>query len=170
MKPKVFISYSREDKEFIAPIVKFIRALRGNLVFQDIQDILAGKPWEDQLNEALDNAKLVVVFWCSHSAKSEFVKKEYERAILENKDVLPVLLDNTPVEESLARYQWVDFREFLIHTETSTEMNRTNDISKTIFYSVPGLRNAHRFDAFAYLITAQIDKKFKHGDGLKQNE
>lgn len=68
-KYNVFISYSHDDAELIAPVVRLIRTLKSNYVFQDTQDLMPSKPWESQLNNALDNAKIVIVFWCSHSAK-----------------------------------------------------------------------------------------------------
>jgi hypothetical protein len=51
-----------------------------------------------------------VVFWCTHSEQSEEVKKEYDTAIELEKNVLPILLDSTPVPTSLSVYQWLDFR------------------------------------------------------------
>ena len=62
----VFISYSHEDQEYVAPIVKIITAMRKDLVFLDTTSIAAGKLWEPQLEQALTEADMVVVFWCRH--------------------------------------------------------------------------------------------------------
>ena len=87
MEYEVFISYSREDASRIAPIVKLVRAMKKNLVFHDIQNIEHGKRWEPQLLDALDQAQIVIVFWCEHAEKSDYVQKEFEIAIKDDKDV-----------------------------------------------------------------------------------
>lgn len=111
----VFISYSHEDKKYVDPIVKLIRTMREDLVFQDTADILPGKLWEPQLLQTLSGCQIIVVFWCRHSASSKYVKKEYSIAIKEGKDILPVLLDNTEPNSKLSLYQWIDLRGVIRH-------------------------------------------------------
>ena len=115
MKKGVFISYSHEDKDFIAPVVKLIRGLRQDLVFQDYDNLEVGKPWEPQLLQALAKAGLVVVFWCSHSAKSDWVKKEYRLAIEEAKEVMPIMLDDSEMPHDLSAYQGINMSHFVLH-------------------------------------------------------
>lgn len=115
MKKGVFISYSHADKDFIAPVVKLIRGLRQDLVFQDYDNLEVGKPWEPQLLEALANAGMVVVFWCSHSAQSDWVKKEYQLAIQKAKEVLPIMLDDTKMPHDLSAYQGINMSNFISH-------------------------------------------------------
>lgn len=110
----VFISYSHDDKDLVTRVVPLVRALRSDLVFQDV-DMIPGKPWERQLQGALDEAKMIIVFWCEHSSRSDYVRKEYEKAINQEKDVLPLLLDDSPLSDPLKAYQWVDFREIIKH-------------------------------------------------------
>lgn len=86
MKHDIFISYSRKDKDIIEPVVKLIRALIKDRVFQDVDNIIAGKKWEPQLMQAIINCKIVIVFWCEHSLKSANVRKEYKFAIQNKKD------------------------------------------------------------------------------------
>jgi len=112
---EVFISYSRKDKEIIGPIVNLIRAMKDDLVFQDFQNIKPGKKWKPQILEAISKAKIIVVFWCEHSFKSRSVKEEYNIAIKKNKDVLPLLLDETELVEALNEYQWIDLKNFHVH-------------------------------------------------------
>jgi len=116
MKYEVFISYSHEDAGRIAPIIKLVGALREDLVFQDIRSIEPGKRWEPQLLDALNHARIVIVFWCEHSEKSEYIRKEYEIAINAGKDILPLLLDDTELPRALNAYQWIDLRGAEFHT------------------------------------------------------
>jgi hypothetical protein len=51
-----------------------------------------------------------VVFWCSHSSRSAEVQWECKQALKCKKNVLPVLLDATPLPPGLRAYQWIDFQ------------------------------------------------------------
>ena len=127
MKKGVFISYSHADKDFIAPVVKLIRGLRQDLVFQDYDNLELGKPWEPQLLEALAGAGMVVVFWCSHSAQSDWVKKEYELAIQKAKDIMPIILDDTQMPHDLSAYQGINMSGFISHgIKKSKPKEKTN--------------------------------------------
>lgn len=117
MKYGVFISYSHEDKFSIGPIVKLVSALRNDLVFQDTKDSKAGQLWEEKIKYALMQAKVILIFWCCHSAKSEYVRKEYEQAILDKKVIIPLLLDKTEIPDILSAYQWIDLTYANFHLE-----------------------------------------------------
>lgn len=49
--------------------------------------------------------------WCAHSASSPHVKAEWLEAYWMSKRIVPVLLDNTPLDEGLSEYQWIDMRD-----------------------------------------------------------
>jgi len=120
----VFISYSHEDAQYVTPIVEIISVARPDLVFQDIKEIEKGQEWEPQLLKALDEANLVIVFWCRHSALSGYVKDEYEKAMKANKQILPVLLDDCALDKDLAKYQWIDLKKVTTHSrETRPKAN-----------------------------------------------
>jgi hypothetical protein len=106
----VFISYASEDRERIVPIVQTIRTMAPGQVFQDYLSIVPGERWRERILEALAEASTVFVFWCTHSAASEFVREEYEAGLRWQKTIVPVLLDGTPRPESLEAVQHLDFR------------------------------------------------------------
>jgi hypothetical protein len=107
---RVFVSYSHADAALVAPVVKLLRVNRS-LVFQDIDRIEPGKRWRNEIADALAESSLVVVFWCDHASRSTEVASEWEAAIDQDKDVLPLLLDATPLPPALRQFQWIDFRE-----------------------------------------------------------
>ena len=109
MEFRVFISYSRKDLHLIEPVVDLLRATR-DMVFHDVDTIRPGKRWRAELDEALVDTNLLVVFWCRHAAGSKYVREEYEAAMAKGKDVLPLLIDDTPLPPSLADFQFIDFR------------------------------------------------------------
>jgi TIR domain len=99
----VFVSYSHTDASLVAPVVKLLRANKS-LVFQDIDSIQPGKKWRSEIAKGLAESDLVVVFWCDHASRSDEVCEEWRTAIEQEKDVLPLLLDATPLPRS-----WVTF-------------------------------------------------------------
>src|SRR6266481_5587805 len=104
MPVSVFVSYSHDDAVLVTPVVKLLR-LNEALVFQDLDSIELGKKWREQIGRALAEAHLVVVFWCVHSSVSSEVESEYKSALQTGKDLLPVLLDATPLPADLSDFQ-----------------------------------------------------------------
>jgi hypothetical protein len=113
MPESVFVSYSHEDTNLVQPFVALLRGLVAS-VFLDANGIKPGKNWRDEIANAIRTSDLVAVFWCAHSAASSEVKLEYEMAIGNAKEVMPVLLDSTPLPDNLAVFQFVDFRQFAL--------------------------------------------------------
>jgi hypothetical protein len=104
-----FISYATEDRERITPIVQIIQAMAQGQVFQDYLSIAPGDRWRERIFEAIQAASQVFVFWCTHSAASEFVRQEYDAALRWQKRVVPVLLDGTERPEQLEALHHIDF-------------------------------------------------------------
>lgn len=105
----IFVSYSRFDQFLVTPIVQLIRAIGGS-IFQDVDSIPPGKRWKPVIEDSLDQASVVLVFWCAHSRSSKEVRAEWEQAILASRDVVPTRLDDTPLDEALAEFQSIDIR------------------------------------------------------------
>ena len=105
----VFVSYSHADAPLVAPVVSLLR-VNKSLVFQDTDRIPPGKRWRDEIAKALAESNLVVVFWCHHASRSNEVSAEWRAAIEQGKDLLPLLLDATPLPSELGNFQWIDFR------------------------------------------------------------
>jgi hypothetical protein len=94
--PDIFVSYAREDRARVAPVVAALEA-RGWSVFWD-RRIPAGQTWRSHIGRALEQTRCVVVAWSEHSIRSEWVIEEAdngrERGIL-----VPIFLD--PVRQPL---------------------------------------------------------------------
>src|SRR5262245_43198320 len=114
----VFVSYSHLDHSLVAPVVKLLRANKS-LVFHDIDSIVPGTRWGSAIETALATAHMVIVFWCDHSSRSDEVSKEWKTALALDKDLLPLLLDGTPLPQELREFQWIDFREMVGTTHSS---------------------------------------------------
>jgi len=117
----VFVSYSHADSRFVAPIVSLLRATRA-LVFRDADTIRPGKRWRPEIDAAIQQADIVVVFWCRHSKNSPEVTNEYERALSLRKDVLPVLLDDSRLPPQLSDFHFIDFQDVVGPDHEQTAM------------------------------------------------
>lgn len=131
---KVFISYSRYDERLVNPIVKLLRA-NESLVFLDTDSIDGGNKWKNEIEEAIIESNLVVVFWCHHSHKSQEVEKEWKMAIELGKKVAPLLLDSTPLKSDLSNFQAIDMKE-LVGKKHRNSNNRVRRSIVAVFFSI----------------------------------
>jgi hypothetical protein len=105
----VFVSYSREDASLVAPVIRLLR-VNTAYVFQDVDGIRPGKRWQEEIARGIAESNLVVVFWCSHASQSAAVGAEWRAALEQKKDLLPLLMDATPLPGELLEFQYIDFR------------------------------------------------------------
>jgi len=107
MSSHVFISYSRKDK---ARVSTFVEDLQVNnfVVWQDVTDLLGGENWWESIENAIEQADAVLVFWSINAKESKYVKREVEHAIRANKIIIPVLLDRTKLPKNLAHIHVIE--------------------------------------------------------------
>lgn len=106
----IFVSYSPADGELVSTIVSLLSASNSALVYCDADAIRTGGRWREELGSAIADADVLLVFWCHHSNTSYEVRKEFALALEEGKDIVPVLLDGTPLPSRLAGCRGIDFR------------------------------------------------------------
>src|SRR4051794_5781411 len=82
---RVFISYAQEDKKLHEKLVKHLSPLKhlGMTIFHN-QEILPGDNWEDQINDQLSGANVILLlvsvdFLDSEYCQNEEVKKAFDR-------------------------------------------------------------------------------------------
>ena len=98
---QVFISYARQDSNWVYVAVSLLRA-GGAKVFMDVDDIEYGDRWKDVLQKSIAVCRRVLVFWSSAAASSRWVNREWVLALQLQKRVVPVSLDDTPLPPQLA--------------------------------------------------------------------
>ena len=76
---RIFISYSRRDREMVDSIVEKIEAA-GIGIWIDREDIKAGKTWRVQIVEAIATCDAFVLMLSSNSAASDNVRREIDLA------------------------------------------------------------------------------------------
>jgi len=107
---RIFISYSSIDRLRTSGLALLLEAM-GHQVFHDHRTIKPGMQWKAALQDGLDDASAVMVFWTRHAARSDWVRKEYEYFTAQYPDriLVPVLGDDTPMTELLKTRQHADF-------------------------------------------------------------
>ncbi len=105
--PKVFISYSHEDREWVdklqvhlAPIVREL----GIDVWDDSR-IQAGMKWSKKINEVLADAQVAILLISPHFLASEFIANEELPYLLKAADkdgvlIIPIILSGTRFDKT----------------------------------------------------------------------
>ena len=94
MGKDVFLSYSRKDLRTAKRLVSVLEQC-GRTVWWDLNIVIGRNP-DDDIEEAIEAARCMVVIWSKYSVKSRWVRNEAaegkKRGIL-----LPVLIDDVKV-------------------------------------------------------------------------
>ena len=113
----IFMSYKKEDKARVAPIVAGLRA--ENLSVWWDQDIGPGEPWDDNIKAHINGADCIVAVWSKQSIDAPWVKEEAghgkARGIL-----VPVRIDDIDPPLGFGLIQAADLR---IWTGDRTDAN-----------------------------------------------
>jgi TIR domain-containing protein len=103
----VFLSYAREDAEFVLRLAKDLRA-GGADVWMDQLDIKPGERWDRAVDDALAKCPELLVILSPAAVESINVMDEVSFALEEGKTVLPVIHHNCKIPFRLRRLQYVD--------------------------------------------------------------
>src|SRR5436853_3850549 len=96
--PDVFVSYNHQDRELARDMAALLEQ-RGYSVWWD-RDLLVGDNFVLKIDEALRQARCVVVLWTHASIKSRYVLEEASFA-REQGTLMPVLLEDVELPVSL---------------------------------------------------------------------
>ena len=105
----VFISYARKDYYFAESLAFHLQRYRVP-VWLDAKDLAPGIDWQQQLENALDNASCVLVVASPDSVERPAVRMEWQRAIQSGRRIVVVMFRKTVLPPELGGYQRVDFR------------------------------------------------------------
>jgi len=92
----VFISYSREDKDKVTALAEKLRA-SGVAVWMDVGGIDAATMWSEEIVNALDSAKVLLLMVTPASVSSHNVAKEVVLTSERKGHILPVHLEPTQI-------------------------------------------------------------------------
>ncbi|MBK8782855.1 MAG: TIR domain-containing protein [Anaerolineales bacterium] len=114
---KVFLSYASQDKPSVRELSVHLAGEGWIDTWQDEKNLLPGQDWRVKIEEAVEDADVVIIVLSQHSVSKEgYVQKElrYAREIALEKPedaifLIPLRLDECEVPRGLRFYQWVDY-------------------------------------------------------------
>jgi len=127
------VSYSSVDRPVIAAVVSLLCSASPNIdkaVYWD-GELEPGLSWFDQIKHHIDASPSLFVFWCHHASGSNEVKREFNYAFQKRKRVVPVLMDDTPLSNPLARMHGIDLRSAIRHSLAESSGRKTSPLIAT---------------------------------------
>ena len=97
---KVFISYSRKDKEVAQYICEILKK-NGIEFWIDKEGIYSSSNYKELIVDAIEISKVVIFISSANSNNSINVIREIGYAVNMNKSILPIKLDETPYAKSI---------------------------------------------------------------------
>ncbi len=111
--PAVFISYSRQDKDFVARLHEALSA-REYDVWVDWQDIPPVAEWFEEIREGVGKADGFIYVISPDSAESDVCTRELEHAASLQKRIVPLVRrdpSGADVPEAAASLNWIFLRD-----------------------------------------------------------
>lgn len=109
----VFISYSREDKDFVRRLDQALMK-RKRETWVDLEDIRPTEEWLASVYAGIEGANAFVFVISPESVKSKSCLKELTHAVEHNKRLVPVVwreVEDSVVPDPLSSPQWIYFRD-----------------------------------------------------------
>ena len=100
---RIFISYSRTDRDAVHKLVRLIERESGEKCWIDLTGIDSGSQFEETIIKAIDAADVVLLMMSDQSVQSPWIKREVYYAEGEGKRIVPISMDRKPLRG------WVKF-------------------------------------------------------------
>jgi predicted Rossmann-fold nucleotide-binding protein len=115
-KPKVFLSYAREDQKTVYKIYHFLKN-NGADPWLDVENLLPGQDWEYEIEVAIENSHYFIACLSENSVtKTGYVQVERLQGLEQQKRrpegaiyVIPVRLDDCKPSRSFSQQTWHDW-------------------------------------------------------------
>ncbi len=104
---KIFISYSREDTDFVDRLEQDLIGLNYK-VWVDRRKIEGGQDWQQALRRAIENADVVVLVMSPDAVQSKYVTWEWKLALNWDKALIPLKYRTVKsVPDELRKLNWI---------------------------------------------------------------
>ena len=128
---EVFISYSTKDTDIANALLEVLESYGLNC-WMAPRNIPKGAQWAEEIDKAIQNARVFVVIISSHSVESKQVPKEIALAVTACESIYPFRIDDTGLQGTfryyLSDYQFTD--------ATSDAKQKMTELAETICSSL----------------------------------
>lgn len=111
-KSYVFISYSRQDREFVEKLIDGLSAA-GVETWADVSNIAPGQNWQTQIEQGLLGAEVLLYVSSRNTSASQWMEHELHAFTKGAGRVIPLIVDaagENSLPHALRQFQWADFR------------------------------------------------------------
>jgi WD40 repeat protein len=150
-KLNVFISYSRQDTEFVDRLQTALRS-RGIEAFVDRQDVEKAEEWWARIKQLITEADTIVFTLSPGSVDSKVCKDEVEFAEKLNKRFVPIVardLEGRTVPGALARLNYIFFIPNSTTGSSGEFEEAVSDLVHALETDIPWIREHTRLGALA---------------------
>jgi hypothetical protein len=160
MNPKVFISHASEDKKRF--VIDFASKLRNNGIdaWLDKWEMLPGDSLIDKIfEEGIKNADVMIIVLSNNSVSKKWVKEELNAGIVKkiekNTKIIPVIIDDCVIPESLKSTVWQRISNISSYDE------EFEIIKNSIFgiYQIPNLGKIPNYASTAISVIPDFTKE-----------
>lgn len=164
--PRIFISYSRADKDLVYPFVADIENQVGVGCWIDLNGIAPSDAFVEKIIEAINMVGVVVFMHSKNSAEAPFVKKEIQYALNKKKKVILVLMDETPLNDyflfQFGTTNFIDFHKEEQRQQLYGDLRRDLNITSSQIVDKGSTIGAKK----EKITQTQYFKKYKVGDTI----
>jgi len=110
---KVYVSYSRKDKDFTQKLVERLKSENIN-IWVDWESIPLGADWLQEIQNGIESSDTFIFIISPDALKSQVLGTELELAVSYNKRLIPILYRDINYKEvpiSLGSLNWLFFRQ-----------------------------------------------------------
>jgi TIR domain len=108
--PKVFLSHSHADREFVVDIQNVIERY-GAATYLDQDRIQAADVLPDRIRTGIEWCNVFLLFWSGAASRSHWVRNEWEMAYELRRKIIPYCLDSSSLPPGLDNLVYIERRD-----------------------------------------------------------
>lgn len=140
----IFISYAHSDSN-IANAIYNVLGSQGYNLWMDVVSLTGGTEWQSAIESAIQNCRVFVPLISPESAKSRFLRSEWNYAFAMEKPIIPIRITNAELPLIFSDIQYIQVHEsldvtlsdlrrhidYVLHPEQSTQLSSITRASST---------------------------------------
>jgi DNA-binding beta-propeller fold protein YncE len=132
---RLFLSYGHDEHLTLALRLKDDLKNHNHEVWFDTDRLKGGADWERYIEDGLDRAEKVLLLLTPHSVRRPggFCLNEVARAITRGLPIIPVMAATVEPPLSIARLQWLDFRDLALYDNRFAQLLEAIDHGRLDF-------------------------------------